>query len=262
MKCSRAAGVAGRIVLEGFIHPTPAIRPATRRKVPSAIHGYYKRVERFPVSRSSASPAPRQIYHSTYSGRPTDPRCWACAERSLRAAAAEAVSHIADFLSAAEGCHRLAVVSIKKQYRQARHVRRVGLSRQFMYQVHHRHRQRRDVRDWKEVVWALSTRVDAARDTLIVENTPNYLDFASPVADWAARWGSTRRAEWPGETQHGCRSRWTSPSSAASMRYGKSSGCSPVKREARYPGRLFQCSVAPGIRLRLIPGYEGYVACE
>src|SRR5262249_32276940 len=114
---------------------------------------------------------------------------------------------IADFYLPPEGCsYRLAVVSMKKQY--PGHAKRVmfgvwSFLRQFMYtklivvtddDV--------DVRDWKEVVWALSTRVDAARDTLIVENTPiDYLDFASPVAGLGSKIGIDATNKWPGETQ-------------------------------------------------------------
>ena len=114
---------------------------------------------------------------------------------------------IADFYLPPEGCsYRLAVVSMKKQY--PGHAKRVmfgvwSFLRQFMYtkliivtddDV--------NVRDWKEVVWALSTRVDAARDTLIVENTPiDYLDFASPVAGLGSKMGIDATNKWPSETQ-------------------------------------------------------------
>ena len=113
---------------------------------------------------------------------------------------------IVDFYLPPEGCsYRLAVVSMKKQY--AGHAKRVmfgiwSFLRQFMYtkiiivtdaDV--------DIRDWKEVIWALTTRVDPARDTLIVENTPiDYLDFASPVAGLGAKMGIDATNKWPGET--------------------------------------------------------------
>ena len=113
---------------------------------------------------------------------------------------------IADFYLPPEGCsYRIAVVSMKKQY--PGHAKRVmfgvwSFLRQFMYtkmivvtddDV--------DVRDWKEVVWALTTRVDPARDALIVESTPiDYLDFASPVSGLGSKLGIDATAKWPGET--------------------------------------------------------------
>src|SRR2546421_2439091 len=58
-----------------------------------------------------------------------------------------------------------------------------------------------DVRDWKEVIWALTTRADPARDTLVIEGTPiDYLDFASPVAGLGAKMGIDATNKWPGET--------------------------------------------------------------
>jgi 4-hydroxy-3-polyprenylbenzoate decarboxylase len=114
---------------------------------------------------------------------------------------------IVDFYLPPEGCsYRLAVVSMRKQY--PGHAKRVmfgvwSFLRQFMYtkfiivvdeDV--------NVRDWKEVVWALSTRVDAARDALIVENTPiDYLDFASPHAGLGSKLGIDATNKWPPETQ-------------------------------------------------------------
>ena len=113
---------------------------------------------------------------------------------------------ISDFYLPPEGCsYRMAVVSMKKQY--PGHAKRVmfgvwSFLRQFMYtkfiivvddDV--------NIRDWKEVIWALTTRVDAARDTLIVENTPiDYLDFASPVSGLGSKMGIDATNKWPGET--------------------------------------------------------------
>jgi len=113
---------------------------------------------------------------------------------------------IADFYLPPEGCsYRLAVVSMKKQY--PGHAKRVmfgvwSFLRQFMYtkfiivtddDI--------DVRAWKEVIWALSTRVDAARDAVIVENTPiDYLDFASPAAGLGSKMGIDATNKWPAET--------------------------------------------------------------
>jgi len=102
---------------------------------------------------------------------------------------------IVDFYLPPEGCsYRMAVVSMRKQY--PGHAKRVmfglwSVLRQFMYTkfivvVDHDV----DVRDWKEVIWAMTTRMDPVRDTVLVENTPiDYLDFASPVSAWVARWG-------------------------------------------------------------------------
>ena len=113
---------------------------------------------------------------------------------------------ISDFYLPPEGCsYRLAVVSMKKQY--PGHAKRVmfgvwSFLRQFMYtkfiivtddDV--------DVRNWKEVIWAITTRVDPARDTVIVENTPiDYLDFASPVAGLGAKMGIDATHKWSAET--------------------------------------------------------------
>ena len=113
---------------------------------------------------------------------------------------------IVDFYLPPEACsYRMAVVSIRKAY--AGHARRVMMGvwshlRQFMYtkfivvvdeDI--------AVRDWQEVVWALSTRMDPARDTLIIEHTPiDYLDFASPVSGLGSKMGLDATNKWPGET--------------------------------------------------------------
>ena len=114
---------------------------------------------------------------------------------------------ITDFYLPPEGCsYRMAVVSIKKQY--AGHAKRVMFGiwsylRQFMYtkfiivvddDI--------DIRDWKEVIWAITTRVDPVRDTMLVNNTPiDYLDFASPVSGLGGKMGLDATNKWPGETQ-------------------------------------------------------------
>jgi 4-hydroxy-3-polyprenylbenzoate decarboxylase len=113
---------------------------------------------------------------------------------------------IVDFYLPPEGCsYRLAVVSMRKQY--PGHAKRVmfgiwSFLRQFMYtkliivvddDV--------DIRQWREVIWALTTRVDPARDTVMVENTPiDYLDFASPVSGLGSKMGIDATSKWPGET--------------------------------------------------------------
>jgi 4-hydroxy-3-polyprenylbenzoate decarboxylase len=196
---------SAEIVLEG------TIGGETAEEGPHGDHtGYYNEVERFPVltvERLTMRPSP--VYHSTYTGKPPD-------EPAMLGVALNEVfvpllqkqfPEIADFYLPPEGCsYRLAVVSLKKQY--PGHAKRVmfgvwSFLRQFMYtkfivvcddDV--------DVRDWKEVVWALTTRVDPARDTLIVPQTPiDYLDFASPVAGVGSKMGIDATNKWPGETQ-------------------------------------------------------------
>lgn len=196
---------SSEIVLEGVIHPGE-----TAIEGPFGDHtGYYNDAETFPVftvERLSMRSEP--IYHSTYTGKPPD-------EPAVLGAALNEVfvpilqkqfPEIVDFYLPPEGCsYRLAVVSMKKQY--PGHAKRVmfgmwSFLRQFMYtkfiivtddDV--------DIRNWKEVVWALTTRVDAARDALIVENTPiDYLDFASPVAGLGSKMGIDATHKWPGES--------------------------------------------------------------
>jgi len=196
---------SAEIVLEGAIHPDD-----TALEGPFGDHtGYYNEAERFPVFTVERITSRRDpIYHSTYTGKPPD-------EPAMLGAALNEVfvpllvkqfPEIVDCYLPPEGCsYRLAVVSMRKQY--AGHAKRVmfgiwSFLRQFMYtkfvvvtddDV--------DVRDWKEVVWAITTRVDPARDTLIAEHTPiDYLDFASPVAGLGSKMGIDATAKWPGET--------------------------------------------------------------
>ena len=197
---------SAEIVLEGHVDPNE-----TALEGPYGDHtGYYNEQATFPVftiERLTRRSAP--IYHSTYTGKPPD-------EPAMLGVALNEVfipllqkqfSEITDFYLPPEGCsYRLAIVSIRKQY--PGHAKRVmfgiwSFLRQFMYtktiivvddDV--------DIRDWKEVIWAMSTRTDAARDTLIVENTPiDYLDFASPVAGLGSKMGIDATNKWPGETQ-------------------------------------------------------------
>jgi 4-hydroxy-3-polyprenylbenzoate decarboxylase len=193
------------IVLEGVIHPDERAREG-----PFGDHtGYYNEQAEFPVFTVERIAMRRDpIYHSTYTGKPPD-------EPAMLGVALNEVfvpllqkqfPEIMDFYLPPEGCsYRMAVVSMKKQY--PGHAKRVmfgiwSFLRQFMYtkfiivtddDV--------NVRDWKEVVWALTTRVDAARDTLIAQNTPiDYLDFASPVAGLGSKMGIDATNKWPGET--------------------------------------------------------------
>jgi 4-hydroxy-3-polyprenylbenzoate decarboxylase len=194
------------IVLEGVIHPGE-----TALEGPYGDHtGYYNEAAEFPVFTVDRMTMRRDpIYHSTYTGKPPD-------EPAMLGVALNEVfvpllqkqfPEIADFYLPPEGCsYRMAVVSMKKQY--PGHAKRVmfgiwSFLRQFMYtkfiivtdeDV--------NIRDWKEVVWAITTRVDAQRDTLIVDNTPiDYLDFASPVAGLGSKMGIDATNKWPGETQ-------------------------------------------------------------
>jgi len=196
---------SAEIVLEGFIHPGEAALEG-----PFGDHtGYYNETERFPVFTINRITTRRDpIYHSTYTGKPPD-------EPAVLGMALNEVfvpllmkqfPEIADFYLPPEGCsYRMAVVSMKKQY--PGHAKRVmfgvwSFLRQFMYtkfiivtddDV--------NVRDWKEVMWALTTRVDPARDTLIAENTPiDYLDFASPVSGLGSKMGIDATHKWPAET--------------------------------------------------------------
>ena len=196
---------SAEIVLEGVIHPDE-----TALEGPYGDHtGYYNEQETFPVFTVERITMRRDpIYHSTYTGKPPD-------EPAILGVALNEVfvpllqkqfPEIVDFYLPPEGCsYRMAVVSMKKAY--PGHAKRVmfgvwSFLRQFMYtkfilvtddDV--------DVRDWKEVMWALTTRVDPARDTLLVENTPiDYLDFASPVSGLGSKMGIDATNKWPGET--------------------------------------------------------------
>jgi 4-hydroxy-3-polyprenylbenzoate decarboxylase len=203
---------SAEIVLEGTIRPGDSADEG-----PHGDHtGYYNEVERFPVltvERVTMRRSP--IYHSTYTGKPPDePAVLGMALNELFVPLlAKQFPEIVDFYLPPEGCsYRLAVVSMRKQY--AGHAKRVMFGiwsylRQFMYtkfiivcddDI--------DVRDWKEVVWALTTRVDPARDMLIAERTPiDYLDFASPLAGLGAKLGIDATSKWPGETER----RWGRP---------------------------------------------------
>ena len=196
---------SAEIVLEGVINPNE-----TALEGPYGDHtGYYNEQAAFPVfTIERITMRKNPIYHSTYTGKPPD-------EPAMLGVALNEVfvpllqkqfPEITDFYLPPEGCsYRLAVVSIRKQY--AGHARRIMMGvwsflRQFMYTkfiivVDHDV----DIRDWKEVVWAMTTRMDATRDTMLVDNTPiDYLDFASPVAGLGSKMGLDATNKWPGET--------------------------------------------------------------
>jgi len=197
---------SAEIVLEGVIHPGE-----TALEGPFGDHtGYYNEQEKFPVFTIARITMRRDpIYHSTYTGKPPD-------EPSMLGVALNEVfvpllqkqfPEITDFYLPPEGCsYRMAVVSMKKQY--PGHAKRVMFGiwsylRQFMYtkfiivvddDI--------DIRNWQEVIWAITTRVDPSRDTLLVDNTPiDYLDFASPVSGLGSKMGLDATNKWPGETQ-------------------------------------------------------------
>ncbi|MEN9464667.1 MAG: hypothetical protein RL217_848 [Pseudomonadota bacterium] len=196
---------SAEIILEGFIYPND-----TAPEGPYGDHtGYYNEVDDFPVfTVERITQRKKPIYHSTYTGRPPD-------EPAVLGVALNEVfipilqkqfPEIVDFYLPPEGCsYRMAIVSMKKQY--AGHAKRVMMGvwsflRQFMYtkfvivvdeDV--------DVRKWEDVIWAITTRMDPARDTTLVENTPiDYLDFASPISGLGSKMGMDATNKWSGET--------------------------------------------------------------
>ena len=193
-------------ILEGVIHPGEYANEG-----PYGDHtGYYNEVEKFPVfTVERITHRNNPIYHSTYTGKPID-------EPAILGVALNEVfvpllqqqfSEIVDFYLPPEGCsYRMAIVSMKKKF--PGHAKRVMMGvwsflRQFMYtkfvivvddDI--------DIRNWEEVIWALSTRVDPSRDTSLIENTPiDYLDFASPVSGLGSKMGIDATNKLPGETQ-------------------------------------------------------------
>ncbi|OYQ84048.1 4-hydroxy-3-polyprenylbenzoate decarboxylase [Wohlfahrtiimonas chitiniclastica] len=193
------------IVLEGYIYPDDMAPEG-----PYGDHtGYYNEVDHFPVMTvERITHRQNPIYHSTYTGRPPD-------EPAMLGVALNEVfvpiiqkqfPEIVDFYLPPEGCsYRMAVVSIKKQY--PGHAKRVMLGvwsflRQFMYtkfviivdeDI--------NCRDWNDVMWAITTRMDPIRDTVMVDNTPiDYLDFASPISGLGSKMGLDATNKWPGET--------------------------------------------------------------
>lgn len=192
-------------VLEGFIYPDDMAAEG-----PYGDHtGYYNEVEEFPVfTIEKITHRNDPIYHSTYTGRPPD-------EPAILGVALNEVfvpilkkqfPEIVDFYLPPEGCsYRMAVVSMKKQY--PGHAKRIMMGvwsflRQFMYtkfvivvddDI--------NTRDWNDVIWAMTTRMDPARDTTLIENTPiDYLDFASPVSGLGSKMGMDATNKLPGET--------------------------------------------------------------
>jgi 4-hydroxy-3-polyprenylbenzoate decarboxylase len=203
---------SAEIVLEGHICPDASHASGFEHALegPYGDHtGYYNEQDWFPVFTIDRITQRRDpIYHSTYTGKPPDePAMLALALNELFVPLLQRqYPEITDFYLPPEGCsYRLAVVSIKKSY--PGHARRVmfgiwSFLRQFMYtkfivvvddDV--------NIRDWKDVIWAMTTRVDPTRDTLLVDSTPiDYLDFASPVSGLGSKMGLDATHKWPGET--------------------------------------------------------------
>jgi 4-hydroxy-3-polyprenylbenzoate decarboxylase len=216
---------SAEIVLEGHIPPAEpgyvgeSERGVKLKEINGYLHalegpfgdhtGYYNEQDWFPVFRISRLTHRRDpIYHSTHTGKPPD-------EPAVLGVALNEVfvpilrkqfPEIVDFYLPPEGCsYRMAIISIKKAY--PGHAKRVmfglwSFLRQFMYtkfivvtddDV--------DIRNWQEVIWAITTRMDPVRDTTLVEHTPiDYLDFASPVSGLGGKMGLDATNKWPGET--------------------------------------------------------------
>ena len=223
---------SAEIILEGFLHPEDIADEG-----PYGDHtGYYNEVDSFPVlTIERITQRKKPIYHSTYTGRPPD-------EPAILGVALNEVfvpilqkqfPEITDFYLPPEGCsYRMAVVSMKKQY--PGHAKRVMMGvwsflRQFMYtkfiivvdnDV--------DVRNWNDVIWAITTRMDPIRDTTLVDNTPiDYLDFASPVSGLGSKMGMDATNKLPGETNR---------------EWGK-----PIKRDPKIVERIDEIWVSLGI---------------
>ncbi|PJE80618.1 3-octaprenyl-4-hydroxybenzoate carboxy-lyase [invertebrate metagenome] len=196
---------SAEFVLEGYIQPGE-----TADEGPYGDHtGYYNEVESFPVfTVTCMTHRCNPIYHSTYTGRPPD-------EPAMLSLALNEVftpilrrqfPEIVDFYLPPEGCsYRVAIVTMRKEY--PGHAKRVMMGvwsflRQFMYtkfvivtddDV--------DARNWQDVIWAMTTRMDPHRDSVFIDNTPiDYLDFASPVAGLGSKVGFDATHKWPGET--------------------------------------------------------------
>lgn len=205
ISCDLQVPAQSEIVLEGHIMPGE-----TAPEGPYGDHtGYYNEVDEFPVfTVTHITMRQNPIYHSTYTGRPPD-------EPAILGVALNEVfvpilqkqfPEIVDFYLPPEGCsYRMAIVTMKKQY--PGHAKRVMLGvwsflRQFMYtkfvivcddDV--------DARNWEDVIWAITTRMDPSRDTTMIDNTPiDYLDFASPVSGLGSKMGMDATNKWPGET--------------------------------------------------------------
>ncbi|WP_434930580.1 4-hydroxy-3-polyprenylbenzoate decarboxylase [Shewanella sp. HL-SH5] len=205
ISCDLEVPATSEIILEGYIAPDEVAEEG-----PYGDHtGYYNETDAFPVfTVTHITHRKDAIYHSTYTGRPPD-------EPAMLGVALNEVfvpilrkqyPEIIDFYLPPEGCsYRMAIISIRKQY--PGHAKRVMMGawsflRQFMYtkfivvvddDV--------NCRDWQDVIWAITTRMDPTRDTVLIDNTPiDYLDFASPIAGLGSKMGLDATNKWPGET--------------------------------------------------------------
>ena len=193
------------IILEGYIYPNEFAPEG-----PFGDHtGYYNEVDKFPVfTVEKITHRDDPIYHSTYTGRPPDE----CAilglalNEMLIPVLQKQFPEITDFYLPPEGCsYRMAIVSINKKY--PGHAKQIMMGvwsylRQFMYtkfivvvdnDI--------NIRDWEDVIWAITTRIDPSRDTTLIENTPiDYLDFASPISGLGSKMGLDATNKWQGET--------------------------------------------------------------
>ncbi|MCR3756890.1 MAG: 3-octaprenyl-4-hydroxybenzoate decarboxylase [Sodalis sp. Ppy] len=212
ISCDLEVPANAEIILEGYLEVGEMAIEG-----PHGDHtGYYNETDRFPVfTVTHITQRHDALYHSTYTGRPPD-------EPAVMGEALNEVfipilqkqfPEIVDFYLPPEGCsYRLAVVTIKKQY--VGHAKRVMMGvwsflRQLIYtkfvivcddDV--------NARDWKDVIWAITTRMDPARDIVLIENTPiDYLDFSSPVSGLGSKMGMDATNKWPGETQR----KWGTP---------------------------------------------------
>ena len=222
------APATAEFVLEGHIPPAPAglegrsEHGIRTKEIGGYLHalegpfgdhtGYYNEADWFPVFEiRRLTHRQNPIYHSTYTGKPPDePAVLGVALNEIFVPILQKqFAEITDFYLPPEGCsYRMAIVSIAKRY--PGHAKRVmfgvwSFLRQFMYtkfivvvddDI--------DVRNWKDVVWAITTRMDPVRDTVLVDRTPiDYLDFASPVSGLGGKMGLDATNKWPGETDRG-----------------------------------------------------------
>ncbi|AMA65069.1 3-octaprenyl-4-hydroxybenzoate carboxy-lyase [Candidatus Arsenophonus lipoptenae] len=194
------------IILEGYIDPKEVASEG-----PFGDHtGYYNVLDKFPVfTVTHITQRIDAIYHSTYTGRPPDePSILGMAlNEMLIPILQKQFPEIIDFYLPPEGCsYRLAIVTIKKEY--IGHAKRIMMGiwsylQQFIYtkfiiicdnDI--------NARDWNDVIWAITTRMDPVRDTILIENTPiDYLDFASPISGLGSKMGFDATNKWPGETE-------------------------------------------------------------
>ena len=196
---------SAEIILEGYIDCDELAEEG-----PFGDHtGYYNEIDKFPVYTVTRITHRREpIYHSTYTGRPPDePAMLGVALNEIFVPILQKqFPEIQDFYLPPEGCsYRMAIVSIRKQY--PGHAKRIMMGvwsflRQFMYtkfivvvdeEI--------NIRSWEDVIWAITTRIDPIRDTVMIDNTPiDYLDFASPTSGLGSKMGLDATNKWAGET--------------------------------------------------------------